>query len=113
MNQIESKSILAKCLATEDISIVHDPKAPTAAFDVKARTLYLPLWKEMSPALYDLFIGHEVGHAHETPAEGWHDAVCHAMAKKNFLNVNICHLNYHNYSLYPYSVFCSRVASRK
>ena len=87
MNRIESKSILAKCLATEDISIVHDPKAPTAAFDVKARTLYLPLWKEMSPALYDLFIGHEVGHAHETPAEGWHDAVCDDKAKKNFLNV--------------------------
>lgn len=87
MNQIESKSILAKCLATEDISIVHDPKAPTAAFDVKARTLYLPLWKKMSPDLYDLFIGHEVGHAHETPAEGWHDAVCNDKAKKNFLNV--------------------------
>lgn len=87
MNQIESKSILAKCLATEDISIVHDPKAPTAAFDVKARVLYLPLWKKMSPDLYDLFIGHEVGHAHETPAEGWHDAVCDDKAKKNFLNV--------------------------
>ena len=69
MNQIQSKSILAKCLATEDISIVHDPKMPTAAFDVKARTLHLPQWKEMSPELYDLFIGHEVGHAHETPAE--------------------------------------------
>ena len=87
MNQIESKSILAKCLATENISIVHDPKAPTAAFDVKARTLYLPLWKKMSPDLYDLFIGHEVGHAHETPAEGWHDAVCNNKARRNFLNV--------------------------
>ena len=87
MNQIQSKSILAKCLATEDISIVHDPKMPTAAFDVKARTLHLPQWKKMSPELYDLFIGHEVGHAHETPAEGWHDAVCNDRAKKNFLNV--------------------------
>lgn len=87
MNQIQSKSILAKCLATEDISIVHDPKMPTAAFDVKARTLYLPLWKKMSSPLYDLFIGHEVGHAHETPAEGWHDAVCDNKAMKNFLNV--------------------------
>ena len=87
MNQIESKSILAKCLATENISIVHDPKAKTAAFDVTARILYLPLWKKMSPDLYDLFIGHEVGHAHETPAEGWHDAVCNDKAKKNFLNV--------------------------
>ena len=87
MNQIESKSILAKCLATENIAIVHDPRIPTAAFDVKNRKLHLPLWKEMSPELYDLFIGHEVGHAHETPAEGWHDAVCDDRSKKNFLNV--------------------------
>ena len=30
-NQIEVKSVLAKLLATEDIDIVHDAKAPTAA----------------------------------------------------------------------------------
>ncbi len=34
-NQIQVKSILAKLLATEDISVEHDAKAPTAAFDVK------------------------------------------------------------------------------
>ena len=47
-NQIEVKSILAKLLATEDISVEHDAKAPTAAFDVKNRKLYLPMWKDMS-----------------------------------------------------------------
>ena len=49
---------------------------PTAYFDVKNRTLVCPILKEdMSPELYDLFMGHEVGHALNTPAEGWHDAV--------------------------------------
>lgn len=86
-NQIQTKSILAKLLATEDIDVVHDAKAPTAAFDVKNRKLYLPVWKDMSPWLYDLFVGHEVGHAHETPEEGWHDAVCDQPSLKAFLNI--------------------------
>tara|TARA_B100000287_G_scaffold353967_1_gene343935 strand:- start:622 stop:3054 length:2433 start_codon:yes stop_codon:yes gene_type:complete len=87
MNQIETKSILAKCLATENIEVIHDKNMPTAAFDVKNRKLLLPVWKEMSTDLYDLFIGHEVGHAHETPEEGWHDFVIEDMNKKAFLNV--------------------------
>ena len=86
-NQIEVKSVLAKLLATEDIDIVHDAKAPTAAFDVKNRKLYLPVWKNMSNSMYDLFIGHEVGHAHETPEEGWHDAVCDTPELKAFYNI--------------------------
>ena len=86
-NQIEVKSVLAKLLATEDIDIVHDAKAPTAAFDVKNRKLYLPVWKNMSNSMYDLFIGHEVGHAHETPEEGWHDAVCDTPELKGFYNI--------------------------
>jgi hypothetical protein len=42
----------------------------------------------MSGDLYDLLMGHEVGHALDTPADGWHDTV-HAMGKnyKGFLNV--------------------------
>ena len=86
-NQVEVKSVLAKLLATEDIDIVHDAKAPTAAFDVKNRKLYLPVWKDMSNSMYDLFIGHEVGHAHETPEEGWHDAVCDTPSLKGFYNI--------------------------
>ena len=86
-NQIEVKSVLAKLLATEDIDIVHDAKAPTAAFDVKNRKLYLPVWKNMSNSMYDLFIGHEVGHAHETPEEGWHDAVIDNPSLKAFYNI--------------------------
>ena len=53
MNDINNKSVLAKLLAKEDITIVHDPKMPTAAFDVKNRNLYLPVFKKMSSDLYD------------------------------------------------------------
>ena len=86
-NTIQTKSVLAKLLATEDIDVIHDAKAPTAAFDVKNRKLYLPVWKDMSVPVYDLFIGHEVGHAHETPEEGWHDAVCDTPSLKAFYNI--------------------------
>jgi hypothetical protein len=33
----------------------------------------LPIWKQMSPELYDLLLGHETGHALYTPNEGWHN----------------------------------------
>ena len=68
------KSILAKLLASENIRIEHQ-KVATAAFNLRDRALILPIWKEMSADLYDLLIGHEIGHALYTPAEGWHDAI--------------------------------------
>jgi hypothetical protein len=71
---IKDKSLLAKLLATEDVSIEHK-NVETAYFDLKTRKIVLPNWKDMPEFLYDLFIGHEVGHALETPAEGWHNAV--------------------------------------
>ena len=84
--KIETKSILAKLLATENIS-VEQKDIPTAAFDPVKRTLYIPKWKDMSNSLQDLLIGHEVGHAWDTPAEGWHDAICEDPTLKGFLNV--------------------------
>jgi len=66
-------SILPKLLAKENISIRHG-NFSTAWFDIKNRTLGLPLWKDMGKDVYDLLIGHEVGHALETPFEGWHDS---------------------------------------
>lgn len=83
---IENKSILAKLLATEDLTVEHQ-KVGTAAFDVKNRKLILPMWGEMSDSLYDLLIGHEVGHARYTPPQGWHDAVLEDMKKKAFYNI--------------------------
>jgi hypothetical protein len=84
---VESKSQLAKLLATENIKIEHR-NAPTAAFDLKNRTLICPIWKDMSGQMYDLLLGHEVSHALETPFEGWHDAICDKGKNyKHFLNV--------------------------
>ena len=83
---IENKSILAKLLATEDLTVEHQ-QVGTAAFDVKNRKLILPMWTQMSDSLYDLLIGHEVGHARYTPPQGWHDAVLEDMNKKAFYNI--------------------------
>ena len=68
----QSKSILAKLLATENITVEHR-KTVTAYFDTKNRVMVLPMWKEMTPELYDLLLGHETGHALYTPNEGWHN----------------------------------------
>lgn len=69
------KSMLAKLLATENITVQHQPNAKTAWFDVKNRVLCLPLWREMSNDLYDMLVIHEVGHALDTPAEGFVEAI--------------------------------------
>ena len=82
----QSKSILAKLLATENVTVEHG-NYQTASFDVKNRVLRLPIWKEMSGSLYDLLVLHEVGHALFTPEEGMHDAKGHGKGFKSFLNV--------------------------
>ena len=82
------KDSLARLLATEDLIIEHK-KVPTAYFEPDTRKLVCPILKDdMSNQLYDLFMGHEVGHALITPADGWHDAVCEKGATyKGYLNV--------------------------
>ncbi len=66
MVKVESKAKLAKLLAMENIDIQHK-QVKTAMFDVKNRCLILPTWKDMSNHLYDLLVGHEVGHALYSP----------------------------------------------
>jgi hypothetical protein len=63
---LSRKSVLARLLANENVS-VQQGNFETAFFDVENRVLGLPLWKEMSGDLYDLLVGHEVGHALYTP----------------------------------------------
>ena len=70
MQLLDSKSLLAKLMATENL-IVEQRKVQTAMFDVKSRVLVIPqLDKSISGYLYDLFVGHEVGHALYTPLDG-------------------------------------------
>lgn len=66
----EIKSQLAKLLATEDLVVEHK-KVATACFNVHTRILTLPLWERASETVYDLLVGHEVGHALYTPDEDW------------------------------------------
>ena len=68
--QQEIKSQLAKLLATEDIIVEHK-QVPTAQFNVQSRVLILPLWEKASSDVYDMLVGHEVGHALFTPDEDW------------------------------------------
>ena len=85
----EQKSQLARLMATENLTVQHQ-KIQTAKFDPKNRVLYLPIWQNMTGAIYDLLCGHEVGHALYTPADGWHNTASDKSKGKfykNFLNV--------------------------
>ena len=64
--QQEIKSQLAKLLATEDIVVEHK-NVDQAQFNVQSRVLILPLWEKASNDVYDMLVGHEVGHALFTP----------------------------------------------
>ena len=81
------KDNLAKLMAGENLTVVHR-KTPTAYFDLKNRLLCCPIFKDdISPELYDLFMGHEVGHALNTPYEGLHSTLQENRTLKGYLNV--------------------------
>ena len=90
------KDRLAKLLATENITVRHSASASTASFDVKDRVLTLPVWKNLTKDgkvsddkatdIYDLLVGHEVGHALYTPHMGWGSAIKDGV-NKNILNI--------------------------
>lgn len=52
----------ARLLATENLTVVRAAES-TASFDIKSRILTLPLWKDMTPEIETMLVGHEVGHA--------------------------------------------------
>lgn len=84
---ITSKEVLAKLMANENITVVHE-NAETASFDVKNRVLTLPQWNDMGNETYDHLVGHEVGHSLYTPAEEWMTA-CEGKDEgyRSFVNV--------------------------
>ena len=65
---IKASDLSARLLATENLSVQRAPTR-TASFDVKNRVLTLPLWKDMTPEIEDMLVGHEVGHALYTTDE--------------------------------------------
>ena len=65
---LEIKGQLAKLLATEDL-VIENKQVPTASFNVDSRVLTLPIWDKADNFVYDLLVGHEVGHALFTPNE--------------------------------------------
>ena len=81
-NSQEIKGNLARLLATENLIVEHR-KVSTASFDVVRRVLTLPMWQKASNTVYDLLVGHEVGHALYTPSEDWEDD----NIPKDFINV--------------------------
>ena len=79
----EIKGNLARLLATENLVVEHK-QTPTAYFDVDRRVLTLPNWDKASDVVYDMLVGHEVGHALFTPNKDWrYDVDC----PKDFVNV--------------------------
>ena len=72
MPTTQVKSNLAKLLATENLTVEHR-KVSTASFNVETRVLYLPIWEEITNNVYDLLVGHEVGHAIYTPNWDFHN----------------------------------------
>ena len=76
----EVKGNLARLLATENLKVEHR-KVSTACFDVRNRVLILPIWKRASANIYDLLVGHEVGHALYTPNTDF------GTAPRDFVNV--------------------------
>ena len=67
---LDSKSQLAKLLATENVTVQHNNVA-TASFDVGNRVLTLPIFKIKNKHVYDMLITHECGHALHTKVDDW------------------------------------------
>lgn len=81
---LEVKGSLAKCLATENLIVEHK-KVSTAMFDVDRRVLTLPMWDKASATVYDLLVGHEVGHALFTDNIDW--TIDYPEVPQDFVNV--------------------------
>lgn len=82
---VNSSELGAKLLATENITVMR-ARVSTASFDIKNRVLTLPQWKEMSPVIEGMLIGHEVGHALYTTDE-YIDPIRQDATMKSYLNV--------------------------
>lgn len=84
----ESKSLLAKLMASEDLHVEYSENAATASFDTESRLLTVPIFKDdMSVDATDLMLGHEVGHALFTPQGEIIEVLKKGGLYKNFVNI--------------------------
>jgi len=83
----ETKSLLAKLMASENINVEYRENASTAAFDTEGRTLIMPVLKDMTENATDLFLGHEVGHALYTPQGAIKEIVKKGNLFKGLVNI--------------------------
>ena len=63
-----SLSILARALASENLSMSFNASAKTASFDIKRRHLEMPVWN-VSDEVRAMLVCHEISHALWTPQE--------------------------------------------
>ena len=70
LKNIDTKSHLAKLLATENIQVEQN-NVQTASFDVKNRILTLPIFKHENKDVIDMLIAHECAHALWTDEGDW------------------------------------------
>ena len=84
---IKNKDILAKLLATENITIRRSVRAETASFDLVNRVLTLPILKVTSGDIMDMMTGHEVAHALWTLLSEWEKAIEVEKIHKQILNI--------------------------
>ena len=82
-------SMLAKLLATENITVQQQPNIKTAMFDLRNRVLMLPIWQGISNDLNDLLIVHETGHALDTPGADDYTAAVDKLTAKIFPNEKV------------------------
>ena len=83
----ETKSLLAKLMASENINVEYHENAKTAAFDTEGRTLIMPVLKDITENATDLFLGHEVGHALYTPQGAIKEVVKKGGLFKGLVNI--------------------------
>ena len=82
---MKSTDLSARLLATENLSVVRG-RVRTASFDIVNRVLTLPMWKDMTPEIEDMLVGHEVGHALYT-GEKYMEPIKENTSMMSYLNV--------------------------
>lgn len=83
--EVNSSDLSARLLATENLTVIR-ARTRTASFDIKSRVLTLPMWKEMTPEIEDMLVGHEVGHALYT-GEKYMEPIMENPKMQGYLNV--------------------------